>query len=108
TIWGDRNIKDHASNAGIVDIFFANRRIVRQGDDAIVVVAELQFSRRTQHAIGWRAANGNAALEFKILARNISAGEGKDRLHARLAIGRAADDVDQFAGPRIDLDDIEV
>ena len=50
----------------------------------------------------------HALLEHEILARDVGAGEGEDRLHAGAGVGRAADHVDQLAGAGIDLADPEL
>ncbi len=70
----------------------ADRSVVREFDDAFVIVAKLQFRRRAQHAVRLDAAN-DALGECQLLAGDIGSNRREHALHARPRIGRAADDL---------------
>jgi tRNA-binding EMAP/Myf-like protein len=75
----------------------ADRRILRQVDDPVMILGELQFRRRAEHAVRFDAAD-HALAERDILAGNIGSGRREDALHAGARIGRAADDLHRLAG----------
>ncbi len=84
----------------------ADRRIGRQFDDAVVIVGNLQFGFRHQHA----AALDVADLPYpksNVLAGDEGAGRREDAGHAAARIGRAADDLDRLAVAGIDHADAQ-
>ena len=72
-----------------------------------MIVGELQFAARAQHAVRFGAAD-IALGQGEIGARNEGAGKGKHRFEPGARVGRATDDVEQFAGAGIDLADLEL
>ena len=74
--------------------------------DAVVLVAERELARRAEHAVGDRAAN-LALLNLE------AAGQHRARQRERIQlsrgdVGRAAHDVEQRAGARVDLRDVQM
>ena len=68
--------------AGPARVACADRRIVRQLDDAVVIVGQLQLGFRAQHAAALDAADG-ADAERHVLARNEGAGRRRTRPSCR-------------------------
>jgi hypothetical protein len=81
--------------------------VVVEADDALVIVGKLELHGRAEHAVRLGAAD-HALFEHHVLAGNVGAGEGKDRLHAGDGVRRAADDVDDLAGAGVDPADLEL
>jgi hypothetical protein len=86
---------------GIGRVGNADRRILGQVDDAVVIVGNFEFRRRAQHARALDAADG-ADSERDVLAGNICAGRREHALHAGAGIRGAADHLDRSALARID------
>ena len=87
--------------AGPLRIVRADRRIVRQLDDALVIVGDLQLEFGDQHAAAFDAADG-ADLQRHILAGDERARRHEHALHAGARIRRAAHDLDRIAAAGID------
>ncbi len=83
-----------------------DRRIVRQIDDALVVVGELELEFGDQHAAALDAAD-LADRERDVLARNVGAGRHEHALHAGARIGRAAHDLHRVARAGVDHADAQ-
>ena len=82
----------------------AQRRVGGQLEQAAVVVGDLQFARRAQHAAALDAAQlADADLEgLAVLAgRQLGADHGQRHLEPGARIGRAADDLQRLAGRRM-------
>ena len=79
----------------------ADRRIRRQLDDAGVVLAEQELARRAQHAAAVDAADPRLLQRLAAL-RDHGADRSKDRLHAGVDVGCAADHLDPRRA-RVDL-----
>ena len=71
-----------------------------------MVVAELQFARRTEHAVALLAAD-LADLQVQGGAGDIAARRREDTLHAGPRVGRAAHDLDDGARSGVDLADAQ-
>ena len=98
---------DHRiAEAGPLRVGRADRRIVRQVDDAVVVVGQLQLGFRDQHAAALDAADG-ADAERDVLAGNEGAGRREHALHAGARIGRAAHDLHRLAVAGVDHADAQ-
>ncbi|MGY4300627.1 hypothetical protein ACVWXN_008722 [Bradyrhizobium sp. i1.4.4] len=74
----------------------ADRRIRRQLHDAVMVVGDLEFGRRAQHAAALDAADG-ADTERDVLAGNVGARRREHADQARARIRRAAHDLHRCA-----------
>ena len=79
----------------------ADRRVVGQFDDALVVVGDLQLGRRTQHSAAFDAADG-ADRERHVLAGDERPGRGEHALYAGARIGGPAHDLHRCARAGID------
>ena len=77
-----------------------DRRIVRQVDDAFVVVGKLQLKFGDEHAAALDAADG-ADGERHVLAGDEGAGRHEYALHTGARIGRAAHHLDRIAAAGI-------
>ena len=105
-VGGQVDFEDRFAEVGIVGKVDADRRVVRQIDDAFVIVGKLQFGGGTQHAAAFDAANG-ADAERDVLAGDEGAGRREHALHAGACIGRPADDLHRVARPGIDHADAQ-
>ncbi len=74
----------------------ADRRIVRQIDDAFVIVGDLQLELGHQHAAALDAADG-ADGQRQILAGNVRARRHEHALHSGTRVRRAAHHLDRLA-----------
>ena len=92
--------------AGPLRVVRPDRRIVRQVDDAFVVVGNLQLEFGDQHAAALDAADG-ADGERHVLAGDEGAGRHEHALHAGARIGRAAHHLDRIAAAGIDHADAQ-
>ena len=92
--------------AGPLRIVRADRRIVRQFDDALVIVGDLQLEFGHQHAAALDAADG-ADLQRHVLAGDEGARRHEHALHAGARIRRAAHDLDRLAVAGIDHADAQ-
>ena len=97
----DGDVDHRIVEAGIDGIGLADRRIVGQVDDALVIVGDAELALRQQHAVRFDAAD-DALLELHAGAGNVGAGRREDAGHAGARIGRAADDLDLRAVAGID------
>ena len=86
------DVDDRIVEPGEARVGDADRRVVGKLDDAVVIVAELELRRRTQHAVRFDAAD-DALGERDLLAGNIRADRREYALHARAGVRRAADDL---------------
>ncbi len=92
--------------AGIARVARADRRIVRQLDDAFVVVGDFQLEFRHQHAAALDAADG-ADRERHVLAGDVGARRHEHALHAGARIRRAAHHLHRIARAGIDHADAQ-
>ena len=84
----------------------AHRRIGREVDDAVMVLAQAHLAHRAQHAVGVDAAD-HALLEVELGAGDEAADRREHALHAGARVGRAAHHLhDTLAG--IDLADAQL
>ena len=82
---------DHGiAEPGPLRVGRADRRVGRQLHDAVVILGDLQFGRRAQHAAALDAPDG-ADAERDVLAGNEGAGRREHADEARARIRRAAD-----------------
>ncbi len=84
----------------------AERRVVRQFDDAVVVVGDFKLRLRHQHAAAFDAADG-ADLKRDLLAGDVGAGRHEHAGHAAASIRRAAHDLDRIAVAGVDHADAQ-
>ena len=92
---------DHGiAEAGPLRVVRPDRRIVRQVDDAFVVVGKLQLEFGDEHAAALDAADG-ADGERHVLAGDKRARRHEHALHAGARIGRAAHHLDRIAAAGI-------
>ena len=98
--------KEHIVQIQIGTNVLSQRRVSWQFQQATMVFRQTQFPRRTQHAVAFYATQF-AHLDFERLAifarRQFSANQCTGHLDAHARIGRAANDLQQFATARIDL-----
>ena len=92
--------------AGPVGVRRADRRVVRQLDDAVVIVGDLQLGFGHQHAAAFDVAD-LADAERDVLAGNVGARRREHAVHAGARIRRAAHHLDRIAGAGIDHADAE-
>ena len=97
----DGDVDHRIVEAGIDGIGLADRRILGQVDDALVIVGDAELALRQQHAVRFDAAD-DALLELHAGAGNIGAGRREDAGHAGAGIGGAADHLDLRAVAGID------
>ena len=74
----------------------ADRRVVGQLQDAVVVLGEFEFGGRAQHPVRGDAAN-DAGAQHELLAGDPGADRREHRTQAGPRVGRAADDLDRCA-----------
>ena len=79
----------------------ADRCVIRQIDDALVIVRDLQFGFGDQHAAALDVAD-LADAKCRILAGNEGAGWRKHAFHSGARIRSAAHNLYRIAGPGID------
>ena len=103
-VGGDVDLDHRVVDLAVVDVARADRRVLGQLDDAVVVVRDQQFSLRAQHAFGAFAPD-RTEFEGKVLARDIRAHGGKHGDETGARVGGAADDVVDRAVAGIDLTD---
>ena len=88
-IGGDRDIDDRIVEPCPRGVGDANRRVVRQLDDAGMVLAEAHFTRRQQHPGAFHAAD-LAYFQRDAGAWDVAVGWGEYRLHTGAGVRRAA------------------
>ena len=98
--------KKHIVQIQISTNVLSQRRVSGQFQQPTVVFRQTQFPRRAQHAVAFYATQ-LAHLDFERLAiftrRQFGANQCTGHLDAHARIGRAANDLQQFATARIDL-----
>ena len=97
----DGDVDHRIVEAGIDGIGLADRRILGQVDDALVVVGDAELALGEEHAVRFDAAD-DALLELHAGAGNVGAGRREDAGHAGARIGSAADHLDLRAVAGID------
>ena len=115
---GQRDVDDGIVEPGEARVRRADRRVVGQLHDAVVVVAELELGGRAQHAVRLDAAD-DALGERDLLAGNIGPDRREHALHPGARVRRAADDLNRAragfddadpqpvgVGMRLGLDDV--
>ncbi len=88
-IGGDGDLDHRVIEPGPGGVGGAHRRVLRQFDDAGMIVAEAHLARRQQHPRTGHAAD-LADLERDAGAGDEAAGRGEHRLHAGVRVRRAA------------------
>ena len=89
----DGDFDDRIVQAEPVGKGLPDRRVVRQVDDALMLVGQAHLPLRAQHAVGILAAD-HALLQVQPGAGNMGAGRGEHALHAGACVGRAAHHLD--------------
>ena len=97
---------DRVVEPGPLRIGHADAGILRQFENAAVILGEFEFGAGTEHAVRFDAAD-DALGERDLLARNMRAGRGEDRLQAYPRIGRAADHLDRPVAAIVDETDAQ-
>ena len=92
--------------AGPLRVIGADRSIVGQLDDAVVVVGDSQLEFRHQHAAALDAADG-ADRERHILAGDVGARRHEHAHHAGAGVRCAADHLHRLAGADVDQADAQ-
>ncbi len=92
----DRDIDHRVIEPGVDRVGGPDRRILRQVDDAGMVLAQPHLAEAEQHARGLHAAD-LAHLQHRIQPRNMAARRREHRLHPGPRIRRAADHGDRRA-----------
>ena len=103
TVWRHGDVDDGIVEPGIARVRHADRRVVGQFDDAVVILAELELRGRAEHAVQLDAAD-DALGERQLLAGNIGPHRREHALHAGARIRRAADDLHRVAAGVDDAD----
>ena len=78
TVRRHRDVDDGIVEPGVLRVSDADRRVVGQFDDAVVILAELELGRRAQHAVRLDAAD-DALGERQLLAGNIGSRPARTR-----------------------------
>ena len=78
----DRHVEHRIVEPGIVGVGGADRRILGQLDDPVMIVAQLELARRAHHAARFDAAD-RRDLQRHVAARDIGAGRAEHAEHAR-------------------------
>ena len=91
-VGGDLNVDHRIVQAAVVDEPRTQRGVCGQVDDAVVIIGQHQFAFRTQHAIGFDAAN-DAGLQVYPCAGNMGADGGEHADQAGAGIGGTANDL---------------
>ena len=102
---GQVDVDDGVVQLQVAADALAHRRAGRQLQQAAVVVADLQFAGRAEHAVGFHAAQ-LGLLDGEVAGQRGADG-GERHLKARAHIGRAADHLEGFLAVA-DLADIEL
>ncbi len=97
------DVDDRVVEPGEARVRNPDRRVVGQFDDALMVVAELEFGRRAQHAVRFDAAN-DALGEGELLAGDIGPDGREHAFHAGARVRRAAYDLHRLAACVDDAD----
>ena len=100
-----RHVDHRIVEAGEARVGDADRGVVRQLHDAVVIVAELELGRRAQHAVRLDAAD-HALAEGDVFSRDVGPDRREHALHAGSRVGRAAHDLHR-TGTRLDRADPE-
>ena len=90
------DVDDRIVEPGEARVGDADRRVVRQLHDALVIVAELELGRRAQHAVRLDAAD-DALGEGDLLPGDVGPDRREHALHAGARVGRAAHDLHGLA-----------
>ena len=100
-----RHVDHRIVKPGPTRVRDADRRVVGQLHDAVVIVAELELRRRAQHAVRLDAAD-DALGEGDLLPGNIGPDRREHALHSRAGVRRAADHLDR-PGAGVDHADLQ-
>ena len=103
TVRRQRDVDDGIVEPGVARVGDADRRVVGQIDDAVVIVGEFELGRRAQHAVRFDAAD-DALGERDLLAGDVGPDRREHALHAGARVGRAADDLHRLAAGVDDAD----
>ncbi len=92
------DLDDRIVEIAVLDEAHADRRVIGQFDDAVVIGAQAQLAGRAEHAVRGFAAN-DARFEIEAGAGNVGARRGEHTFHAGARVGCAADHLhDTLAG----------
>ena len=100
----ERHVDHRIVKTRIGPVRHADRCVLGELDDSVVLLGEFELRRRAQHAVRFDPAD-NARRDGQVLARNIGPRGREDADEAGPRIGRAADDLDGRAASRIDRAD---
>ena len=101
-----RDFDDGIVQPGIIGKGRADRRILGQFDDAVMILAQLQLARGAHHAVGFDTAD-RRDTQHHAIGRHRRAGKAEHADQARTRIGRTADDL-QRAIPSIDGQNLQL
>ena len=96
TVGGDADINDGIVQTSPIGIDCPHRRVGREFDDAIMIVAQFQLRNRTHHAVGFDASD-RRNLQHHAICGNDCAGWAEYAKHACARIGCAADHLKRVA-----------
>ena len=97
---GNRDFDDRIIQTGKPGKTRAHRGIVRQVDDAVMLIGNHHLAFGAEHAVGILTAD-IASFEFQIDSRHIGAGRCENTLHAGACIRRTADNLHRIAATGI-------
>ena len=97
---GDGDLDDRIIQTGPGGEALADRRVLIQIDNAVMLVRDHHLALRAEHAVRVLAADV-AGLQHQIDAGHIGAGRGEDALHAGARVRRAADNLHRITAAGI-------
>ncbi len=106
-VGGDRNVDHRIGCARIIGEGGADRRVCGQFDNAVMIVAEFEFARRTHHAVRRDAAD-RRDLELHAVCRHHRAGQPEHTDQSRAGVGCTAHDLERGAVAGIDRQHLQL
>ena len=103
----DVHVEDGIVQAGIVRKDRSDRRVLRELDDSVMLLAELELADGAHHAAALDSADCGD-LQRQIRAGDVGSRPAEHAQHSGAGVGSAADDLDRLAGAGIDGEDLEL
>ena len=106
-VGGDCDVEHGVVETGILGEHCPDRRVVRQLDDACVVLAEFELARGAHHSAALDTTDGGD-LQRHVTARDVRARRAEDSEHSGAGIWRTADDLDRLTDAGIDRQHLQL
>ncbi len=94
-VGGEVDVDHRIAQARVIGVARADRRVVRQFDDAVMLVGQLQLALGAHHAVGFDAPD-DALLQRDVGTGDVGPLRRENALQPGARVGRAADDLKLF------------